>query len=140
MIRGKQDTERCSALNGGEKMDNATMKQKAYIRELFLGQGFRWRNINPLEFWNISRREASELIHDLKVLQRHYSGDLRDMICQSIIGKNIVYNIAETIEEMEEEEEQEDWPDQLTYKDDIQSNEWIHEPYLSGLKKQEVTA
>ena len=114
-------------------MDAATSKQKEFIRQLFLGHGFHWRNINPLEFWDISREEASGLITDLKALQRHYSRDLREMICQDIEGKHIIHNITKTIEELEEAEEQatydptcEDWLDQQTYED-IPQKEWIHE-------------
>ena len=118
-----------------------TLKQKEFIRQLFLGHGFHWRNINPVEYWEISKEEASDLISDLKVLQRHYSRDLRDMICQSIDGKHIIHNIARTIEELEEDAEelekegQEDWPDQLTYCDDAPEPEWTNEWRTETFKK-----
>jgi hypothetical protein len=125
-------------------MDEATSKQKEFIRKLLLGNEFHWRNINPLEFWEISRGDASHLINDLKTLQRHYSRDLRDMICQNIDGKRIIYNMARTIEELEEEQELAtydpttvDWLDQQTYEDDIRQNEWIHE-MRAEIRKQEV--
>lgn len=128
-------------------MDAATSKQKEFIKQLFLGHGFHWRNINPLGYWDISREEASELINDLKVLQRHDSKDLRDMICQDIDGKHIIHNITRTIEELEDEEEQatydpttEDWLDQQVYKDYISQKDWIQEAKADILREQEAVA
>jgi hypothetical protein len=122
-------------------MDAATLKQKAYIRNLLLKHKFRWRNINPLGFWEISKKEANNLINDLKTLQRHYSRDLRDMICQDMDGKYIIYDITRTIEEMEEEQADyeptyEGWLEQQVYEDNPQSNEWIHDTHLGGLKNR----
>jgi hypothetical protein len=128
------------SFTGGGKMDLATLRQKEFIRQLFLKHGFRWRNLNPLEFWEISREEASDLINDLKVLQRHYSSDLRDMICQSTDGKHIIHNIARTIEELEDEEEelkeeQEELPEYPAYDGNLQEIEWAGEWYPEALKK-----
>jgi hypothetical protein len=58
------------------------LKQKAYIRDLFNQCGVPGWVFMPAEQWKINEEEASELIHDLKVLLKCYSGDLKDQICQ----------------------------------------------------------
>lgn len=127
-------------------MDAATMKQKAYIRDLFVQFGVPKWVFNPMVAWSISKQAADTLINDLLVLKKFHHGDLKDMICQSLEGKKILQETTRTIDELEEEKQatydltSEDWLDQQTYEDGVQSNGWIHEPHLDGLKKQEVIA
>ena len=112
-------------------MDAATSKQKAYVRKLFVKCGTPEWVFNPLNLWNISRQGADSLINDLLVLRKSHHGDLREMICQSLEGKNILQGATKTVDEMEEEEQAtydpttEDWLDQQTY-DGIPQKEWIH--------------
>lgn len=127
-------------------MDAAIMKQKAYIKDLFVQFGVPKWVFNPMVAWNISKQDASSLINDLQVLKKFHNGDLKEIICQTLEGKKILKETTKTIDEMEEEEQAtydptiEDWLDQQTYEDDIPSNEWIHKLHLDGLKKQEVIA
>ncbi len=125
-------------------MDAATLNQKAFIRQLFLGNGFHWRDINLLEYWDLDKEEASDLISDLKTLKRHYTRDLKDLICQDIAGKHIINNIARTVEELEEEEQatydptSEDWLDQQFFRDYISQKDWIQESQANILREQEA--
>jgi len=128
-------------------MDAATAKQKAYIKGLFVKCGVPKWVFNPLVAWNISKQEADSLISDLLVLRKSHHGDLREMICQTLEGKNILQGATKTIDELEEAEEQatydptcEDWLDQQTYDDDIPQSEWINEWRKESLRKQEVIA
>jgi len=123
-------------------MDAATAKQKAYVRKLFVKCGTPEWVFNPLNLWNISKQDADLMISDLLVLRKSHHGDLREMICQSLEGKNILQGATKTIDELEEEQAEydptcEDWLDQQTY-DGIPQKEWIHELHQDIFKKQEV--
>ena len=125
-------------------MDAATAKQKAYVRKLFVKCGTpRWV-FNPLNLWNISKQGADSLINDLLVLRKYHHGDLREMICQTLEGKNILQGATRTIDELEESEEQatydpttEDWLDQQTY-DGIPQKEWIHNLHQDVFRERGV--
>jgi len=125
-------------------MDAATSKQKAYIRDLFVKCGVpRWA-FNPLMAWKVSKQGADTLINDLLVLRKSHHGDLREMICQTLEGKNILQPSPKTIDELEEEQATydltcEDWLDQQTY-DGIPQKEWIQEWKADTLREQEVVA
>ena len=98
-----------------------------------------------MNLWNISKKDADLLINDLLVLRKSYHGDLKEMICQTLEGKNILQGATKTIDELEEEEQatydptSEDWLDQQTYED-IPQKEWIHELHQDIFRKQEVIA
>ena len=127
-------------------MDAATSKQKAYIKGLFVKCGVPKWVFNPLVAWNIGKQDADSLISDLLVLRKSHHGDLREMICQTLEGKNILQGATKPVDEMEEEEQAtydpttEDWLDQQTYDDDIPQSEWINEWRKESLRKQEVIA
>ena len=120
-------------------MNAATSKQKAYIRDLFVKCGVpRWV-FNPLMAWKVSRQGADTLINDLLVLRKSHHGDLKEMICQTLEGKDILRPPTKTIEELEEEPATydpttEDWLDQQTY-DGIPQKEWIHELHQDVFRK-----
>jgi hypothetical protein len=124
-------------------MDLATAKQKLYIKDLFVQCGVPKLVFNPIMAWKISKQAADKLIHNLLVLKKTHHGDLREIICQDIDGKNIINEPARTIEEQEEEKQAtydptiEDWLDQQKYEDDIQPCEWIHELHQDLISKQE---
>lgn len=116
-------------------MDAATAKQKAYIRDLFVKCGVPKWVFNPLKLWNISKKDADLLINGLRIMKKFDEEGLKEIIWQSLQGKNAVQNVTKTVDELEEEAEEqatyeptgEDWLGQQTYEDDIPSNEWIHE-------------
>jgi hypothetical protein len=127
-------------------MDAATSKQNAYIKDLFLQCGVPDFVFNPVGTWKIKKREASELITSLRGLLKHYSGDLKDIICYDIQGKNIVKESTKTVDQLEEEKQAtydptaEDWLDQQTYKDYILQKDWIQESQADILREQEAVA
>ena len=99
-------------------MDAATAKQKAYIKDLFVKCGVPKWVFNPMVAWNINKEDADWLINDLLVLKKSHHGDLKDMICQSLEGKNILQETTRTIDEMEQEAEE-----QATY--DPTTEDWL---------------
>lgn len=107
-----------------ELMDKATNKQKSYIRHLFKQCGVPDWVFRPAEQWKINKEGADSLTHNLKVLFRHHSGDLKDHICQEVCDKNIVKVVTKTVDQIEEVEEPpldkefpETWRDQLEFYD-----------------------
>ena len=112
-------------------MDAATSKQKAYIKGLFVQGGLPDCIFSPLHRWRISYEDANSLIHNLRMMIRYDHEDLKEVICQSLQGKNVFQSPTKTIDELEEEQATynptcEDWLDQQTY-DGIPQKEWIHE-------------
>jgi hypothetical protein len=113
-------------------MDVATLKQKAYIKDLFVQGGLPERIFSPLQRWRIDYEDADWLIHNLRMMIRYDHEELKDEICQRLLGKNVFQTPTKTIDMLEEEEQAiynpicEDWLDQQTY-DDIPQKEWIHE-------------
>jgi len=56
--------------NGGERMDAATSKQKAYIKNLFIKCGVPKWIFNPLKLWNIRKKDADLLINGLRIMKK----------------------------------------------------------------------
>ena len=83
-------------------MDTATLKQKAYIKDLFVKCGVPKWIFNPLKLWNISKDDACQLITTLLILKTTHHGDLREIICQDLEGKNILQETT-NIDQQEEE-------------------------------------
>jgi len=88
---------------GGELMDAATEKQKAYIRKLFIKCGVPKWMFNPLKLWNISKEDADMLINGLRIMKKFDHGDLKDVIWETIQGKNAIQPQAKTVDQLEEE-------------------------------------
>ena len=74
-------------------MDAATAKQKAYVRKLFVKCGTPEWVFNPLNLWNISKKDADLLINGLRMMKDFDDGDLKDAI----------QKMTKTIDELEEE-------------------------------------
>jgi len=114
-------------------MDAATSKQKAYIKALFVQGGLPDRIFSPLYRWRIDNKDADWLIHNLRMMIRYDHEELKDEICQKLLGKNVFQIPTKTVDVLEEEQAIynptcEDWLDQQTY-DGILQKEWIHELY-----------
>jgi len=114
-------------------MDAATTKQKAYIRDLFVKCGVPKWIFNPLKLWSISKKDADLLINSLRIMKKFDDEGLKNVVWQSLQGKNAIQKIAKTVDELEEEAEEqatyeptaEDWLGQQTYDDNIPQKEWI---------------
>ena len=78
-------------------MNAATSKQKAYIRDLFVKCGVPKWVFNPIMAWKVSKQGADTLISDLLVLKKSNHGDLKEMICQTLEGKDILRPPTKTI-------------------------------------------
>jgi hypothetical protein len=121
-------------------MDAATAKQKAYVRKLFVKCGTPEWVFNPLNLWNISKKDADLLINGLRMMKDFDNGDLKDAIWQRLQGKNAIQKTTRTIDEMEEEGQTtydptcEDWLDQQTYRG-IPQKEWVHELHQDIFRK-----
>lgn len=122
-------------------MDAATTKQKAYIKGLFVQGGLPDCIFSPLHRWRIGYEDANSLIHNLRMMIRYDHEDLKEVICQSLQGKNVFQTPTKTVDELEEAEEQatydptcEDWLDQQTYED-IPQKEWIRELHQDVFRK-----
>ena len=107
------------------------MKQKEYIKGLFVKGGLPDRIFSPINQWRIDYEDADWLIHNLRMMIKYDHEDLKDEICQRLLGKNVFQTPTKTIDEIEEEQATynptcEDWLDQQTY-DGIPQKEWIHE-------------
>jgi len=114
-------------------MDAATSKQKAYIKALFVQGGLPDRIFSPLYRWRIDNKDADWLIHNLRMMIRYDHEELKDEICQKLLGKNVFQIPTKTVDVLEEEQAIynptcEDWLDQQIY-DGILQKEWIHELY-----------
>lgn len=83
----------------------APLKQKAYIKDLFIHGGLSDWIFNPLDFWDISKKDASLLIHNLCLMIKYDHEDLKDVICQSLLGRNIFKSVVKTVDVLEEERE-----------------------------------
>jgi hypothetical protein len=86
-------------------MDAATMKQKAYIKSLFVKCGVPKWIFNPLKLWNISKEDADLLINGLKVMKKFDHGDLKEVIWQGLQEKRAIQAKPRTIDQVEEEAE-----------------------------------
>ena len=118
-------------------MDAATTKQKAYIRKLFIKCGVPKWMFNPLKLWNISKEDADLLINGLRIMKKFDHEDLKNVIWETIQGKNAIQPQTKTVDQLEEESNiliDEGWSDQQVYRDDSHPNEWSHELYqtISG--------
>ena len=101
-------------------MDAATVKQKAYIRKLFIKCGVPKWMFNPLKLWNISKDDADLLINSLRILKDFDSGDLKEIIWQRLQGKNAIQPQAKTVDQLEEEATEPDhggWLEQDYWED-----------------------
>ena len=112
-------------------MDAATLKQKAYIKGLFVQGGLPEGIFSPLYRWRIGYEDAVSLIYNLRMMIKYDHEELKDEICQSLLGKNVFQTPTRTVDVLEEEQTTynptcEDWLDQQTY-DGIPQKEWIHE-------------
>ena len=113
-------------------MDLATLKQKAYIKDLFVQGGLPDCIFSPLHRWRIDYDDADWLIHNLRMMIKYDHEELKDEICKKLLGKNVFQTPTKTIDMLEEEEQAtynptcEDWLDQQIY-DGIPQKEWIHE-------------
>jgi len=112
-------------------MDAATSKQKAYIKGLFVQGGLPDCIFSPLHRWRIGYEDANSLINNLRMMIKYDHEDLKEVICQSLQGKNVFQSPTKTVDVLEEEQATynptcEDWLDQQTY-DGITQKEWIHE-------------
>jgi hypothetical protein len=112
-------------------MDAATSKQKAYIKGLFVQGGLPDFIFSSLHRWRIDYEDADWLIHNLRMMIRYDHEELKDEICQRLLGKNAFQTPTKTVDELEEEQATYDptaevWLDQQTY-DGIPQKEWIHE-------------
>jgi hypothetical protein len=124
-------TKALQKINGGELMDAATSKQKAYIKALFVQGGLPDRIFSPLYRWRIDNKDADWLIHNLRMMIRYDHEELKDEICQKLLGKNLFLTPTKTIDMLEEEQAIynptcEDWLDQQNY-DGVTQKEWVHE-------------
>ena len=86
-------------------MNAATSKQKANIKDLFIQGGLTDWVFNPLDHWNISKKDAGLLIHNLRLMIKYDHEDLKDVICQSLLGRNIFKSVVKTVDMLEEEKE-----------------------------------
>jgi hypothetical protein len=84
-------------------LDTATLKQKAYIKELFNQGGLSDWIFNPIDLWDISKKDADLLIHNLLLMIKYDHEDLKDTICQNLLGRNIFKSIVKTVDDLEEE-------------------------------------
>jgi hypothetical protein len=133
-------------INGGELMDAATTKQKAYVRDLFVRCGVPKWIFNPLKLWNISKGDADLLINGLRIMKEFNEEDLKEVIWQRLQNKSAIQKITRTVDELEEKAEEqatydpttEDWLDQQTYDDDIPQKEWIQEWKAETLAEKEA--
>lgn len=127
-------------------MDAATSKQKAFIRKILVQFGVPRSEFNEPAIWKIEKEEASRLITELLMLARCKYGDLREIICETLEGKQVLKYVTKTIQEMEEEDQadydptSEDWLDQHPLGDHISQREWIKESQADLLREQEVEA
>jgi len=122
-------------------MDAATVKQKAYIRKLFIKCGVPKWMFNPLKLWNISKEDADLLINGLRIMKKFDHEDLKNVIWETIQGKNAIQPQTKTVDQLEEESNgltDAGWPDQQTYRDDFQSNKLSYGAHQDIFKKQEV--
>ena len=120
-------------------MDAATSKQKAYIKGLFVQGGLPECIFSPLQRWRIDSKNADWLIRNLRMMIRYDHEDLKEVICQSLQGKNAIQKMTRTVDELEEEQAEydptcEDWLDQQTYED-IPQKEWIRELHQDVFRK-----
>ena len=107
-------------------MDVATLKQKAYIRDLFVKGGLPDCIFNPLHKWRIDHEGAVLLIRKLRLMIKYDHEDMKDEICQILLGKNVFQTPTKTVDEIEEETMEltfsdppvENWLDQQIYRDD----------------------
>jgi hypothetical protein len=112
-------------------MDKANLKQKAYIKGLFVQGGLPDCILNPLHLWRIDYEDADWLIHTLRLMIRYDHEELKDEICQKLLGKNVFQTPTKTVDVLEEEQAIynptcEEWLDQQTH-DGIPQKEWIYE-------------
>ena len=71
--------------------------------------------------------------------------DLKEVICQSLHGKNIFQTPTKTVDVLEEEQATydqtcEDCLDQQVYNDHISQKDWIQESKVDTIREQEVIA
>jgi hypothetical protein len=84
-------------------MDAATLKQKAYIKGLFVQGGLPVSIFSPLHRWRIDYVNADWLIHNLRLMIRCDHEELKDEICQRLLGKNVFQTATKIIDVIEEE-------------------------------------
>lgn len=123
---------------GGERMDAATSSQKAFIKKLFMDCGVpRW-TFNPLNMWNISRKDADLLINSLKIMKEFDNEDLKEAIWQRLEERNGFRKEPKTVDQLEEEEPVEettiDWLEEQTYKWK-EEDDWVDESFRISFRK-----
>ena len=119
-------------------MDAATSAQKAFIKKLFMQCGVpRW-TFNPLNLWNIGRKDADLLINSLKIMREFSNDDLKEAIWRRLEERNALRGEPKTVDQLEEDELPEetttDWLEEQTYKwkeDDF----WADETFKISFKK-----
>ena len=107
----------------------------AIKQDLFIKGGLPDCIFNPLHRWRIDYEDAVFLIHNLRLMIKYDHEDMKDEICQNLLGKNVFQTPTKTVDEFEEESLElatfdlpaEDCLDPQIYRDDVSQNIWIHE-------------